>query len=271
MRLDVIDMLVKAHSGHAAGPLSAADIFAFLYNEYLNHDPANPDSKERDYFLVSNGHIAPIWYSALARSGYFSVKELETFREFGSMLQGHPWNLTTPGVFNSSGLLGHGVGQAIGVAIGLKLDKKSNQVICYTSDGEHQEGMVWEAIMSAPKFKLDNLTFVLDRNRIQIDGTTQEIMPLDNPLTERDEVIDKYLSFQWDVITIDGHNFDDIREAFNSKRRKGKPRLILANTIAGKGVIEMENNPKYHDWRNEDDVAASGRSQLEAKLKELDT
>lgn len=264
LRIDVLEMLIEAGSGHAAGPLSSADIMTFLYFEKLKHDPKNPDWKARDYFLVSNGHICPIWYAALARSGYFPASELKTLRKFGSILQGHPWNLKTPGVFNSSGPLGHGSGQAIGVAIGLKLDKQPNHVYCLLSDGEHDEGATWEAIMSAPKFKLNNLTFIVDRNNIQIDGTTDQIMSLDG--VGNATLSDKYKSFGWNVLTVNGHSFEELRTAFAQKFDNTNPTVIIANTIAGKGVSEMENNPKYHDWRGDIEMAKRGITELRGKL-----
>jgi transketolase len=268
LRIDVFNMLIAAGSGHAAGPLSSADIFTFLYFDYLKHDSQNLSWEDRDYFLLSNGHICPIWYSALARSGYFPAEELLSLRKFGSRLQGHPWNIKTPGVFNSSGALGNGGGQAVGVAIGLKMDNKPNHVYCVLSDGEHQEGSTWEAIMSASKFKLDNLTFIVDRNRIQIDAMINDVMPLDSADTEKDEFAEKYKSFMWDVINIDGHDFDELRNAFEAPRKKGVPKAIIANTIAGKGVPEIENNPRFHDWRGDNELAARAIKHLQTKLSQ---
>lgn len=270
LRLDVLRMLKQAGSGHAAGPLSSADLFAYLYFDLINHIPTQPDWDERDYVLVSNGHICPIWYAALARTGYFPVKDLATLRQFGSSLQGHPWNIKTPGVFNSSGSLGHGLGQAVGVAIGLRIDNKPNHVYCVTSDGEHQEGATWEAIMSAAKYGLDNLTVIVDRNKIQIDDTTEHIMPLDDPDTYRDELADKYKSFLFNVIEIDGHNFDHMKRAFSEEERIDmKPKVIIAHTTAGKGVSFMENKSEYHDWRGDEKKAKMAIEELESYLQSI--
>jgi len=270
-RIDVMEMLLAAGSGHAAGSLSAADIFTYLFFEKLKHDSTNPQWTERDYFIVSNGHICPVWYSVLARTGYFHVDELKTLRNFGSILQGHPWNKKTPGVFNSSGMLGHSAGQAIGVALGLNLDKKPNHVYCHLSDGEQQEGSLWEAAMSAGEYELDNLTFIIDRNNIQIDGTTEEIMELDAPETPRDELADKYRAFQWNVIEVDGHSFDELRDGLNEdKIVKGKPRMIIAHTVAGKGIEYMEGKWQYHDWRGDNELAKKAIQTLKDKRKALE-
>lgn len=271
MRLDVMKMLTNAGSGHAGGSLSAADIFTYLYFDYLKHDPTNLFWEDRDYFLVSNGHICPIWYTCLAHTGYFDISELTSLRKLGSKLQGHPWNMRTPGVFNSSGPLGHGIGQAIGVAIGLKLDGKKNKVICFASDGEQQEGAVWEAAMLAYKYKLDNLTVIIDVNNIQIDGRVEDIMPMGAPkATTQKGIAQKYKSFLWNVIEINGHKFDEIKKALDDKSvKKGKPRVIVAQTVAGRGVSEMENKFEYHDWRNEIDMGKKAIKDLERKIKKI--
>lgn len=263
LRLEVANMLKSAGSGHAAGPFGLADIFAFLYFHQLKHDPANPESTDRDYLLVSNGHIAPIWYAALAHSGYFSVADLQNLRQLGSHLQGHPKNTSTPDVFNSSGPLGHGVPQAVGVALALKADGKDNQVYCLMSDGEQQEGAIWESMLVAAKYKLDNLTLILDWNNIQIDGHVEDIMPL----PEMDEI---YEEVGFETEKIDGHDFSQIADAF-AEDSEGKPKLIMAQTIGGKGVSFAENDPGYHDWKASSQEAEQAIQELEntiAKLKD---
>lgn len=269
MRIEVLRMLINAGSGHAAGSLSAADIFTYLYFDFLKHDPVNPDWEDRDYFLLSNGHICPIWYTCLAFTGYFPPDELQNLRKFGSILQGHPWNIKTPGVFNSSGPLGHGGGQAVGTAIGLKIDSKPNKVICYLSDGEQQEGATWEAVMCAYKYKLDNLTFIIDANDIQIDGSIDDIMPLsDKTQTTAEGIVNKYKSFNWNAMKINGHSFDEIRHALSKDTFfKDRPRVIVAETVAGKGVSFMENQSKYHDWRGDNDLAKEAIQELERRVQ----
>lgn len=264
MRLAVMQMLQAAGSGHAAGPLSMADIFTYLYFNYLKHDPANPTWQGRDYFLVSNGHICPIWYAVLAHTGYFPLSDLASLRKLGSHLQGHPKNLTTPGVFNSSGPLGHGEGQAIGVALGLKLDGKPNRVYCVMSDGEQQEGAVWESMLVASKYQLNNLTFILDRNGIQIDGPVAEIMPLP-------DLKQIYTTSGFKVREIDGHNFTEIAQALaqTEPQVSTQPNLIIANTTAGKGVSFMEGSFKYHDWRGGQQEAKQAVAELTAKLAQM--
>lgn len=260
MRLAVMQMLEQAGSGHLAGPLGMADIFTFLYFNYLKHDPSRPDWEGRDYFLLSNGHICPIWYAVLANTGYFPASDLKSLRKLGSYLQGHP-KTSTPGIFNASGPLGHGEGQAVGVALGLKLDGKPNRVYCVMSDGEQQEGAVWEAALAASKYGLDNLTLILDRNGIQIDDMVQNIMPLP-------DLGKIYTEIGFDVQTIDGHNFSAIETALNnSAATKGNPHLIIANTVPGKGVDFIEKGKfKYHDWRGDPQEAAQAISQLESSL-----
>jgi len=269
LRIDVLEMLLNAGSGHLSGAFSATDIFTYLYFQQLKHNPQDPLWNDRDYFLVSNGHICMVWYAALARSGYFSVEELKNIRKLGSILQGHPWNIKTPGIFNSSGPLGNGGGQAIGVAIGLKIDKRPNHVYCFLSDGEHGEGSTWEAIMSAPKFKLDNLTFIVDRNGIQIDGKVSDIMPLDIISTENDEFVDKYKAFGWNVVTINGHDFNSIRNVFEQENIKDIPTVIIADTVAGKGLPEIEGSPSYHDWRGDNELAIRSIELLKSKLNSI--
>lgn len=240
IRQDIIKSLVEAGSGHSAGPLSMADVLTALYFNVLKHDPENPRWGKRDYFVLSNGHICPVLYATLANAGYFPEEELLTLRKLGTRLQGHPHRLALPGLETSSGPLASGLSQAAGIAYGLKIDGKSNRVFCLTSDGEHDEGNIWEAVMFAAKYRLDNLIGILDRNYIQIDGNTENVMPLDS-------MKDKYLAFNWNVIEIDGNNMKEIIAALNSaKRLKGKPTMIIARNVPGKGVSFMENDYQWH-------------------------
>jgi transketolase len=261
MRLEVIKMLETAGSGHVGGALGMADIFTYLYFNFLNHKPNEPNWPERDYFLLSNGHICPIWYAVLAHTGYFGKKDLQTLRKLDSHLQGHPSNVHTPGVFNSSGLLGHGQAQSIGVALGLRLDNKPNRVYCMMSDAEKQEGAVWESALIANKYKLNNLTFILDMNGIQIDGYTKDIMPMPN-------LAKIYEEMNWKVAQIDAHNYMQIQEAFNltAPTNSNQPNLIIAYSIAGKGVPFMENQFAWHDWIATPEQAAQAKQILEDKL-----
>ncbi len=240
LRQDIITMLAKAGSGHPGGALGMADIFSALYFNVLKHDPKKPDWKERDYLILSNGHICPARYAAMAHAGYFPREELWTLRKLGSRLQGHPHREALPGLETTSGPLGSGLSQACGVALALRIDRKPNRVYCIMSDGEHDEGNTWEAIMFANKMKLNNLTVIIDRNNIQIDGHTEDIMPLE-PFRE------KYEAFGWHTIDIDGHNIHDFIDALeHSKAVYEKPTCIIAHTIPGKGVSFMENDPDWH-------------------------
>ncbi len=240
LREDVITMLVAAGSGHSAGPLGMADIFAALYFYILNHDPKKPLWDQRDRLVLSNGHICPIQYAALARAGYFPLKELATLRKFGSRLQGHPHRTSLPGIETTSGPLGSGLSQAIGMALAARLNKQKHRVYAMLSDGEHDEGNIWEAVLFAGKQRLHNLTAIMDRNNIQIDGFTEDVMPLDS-------IRDKYESFRWNVIDVDGHNIEEIIGAvYEAKAIYEKPTLIIAHTIPGKGVSFMENNYAWH-------------------------
>ncbi|HYD92882.1 MAG TPA: transketolase [Candidatus Paceibacterota bacterium] len=240
IRATVIEMLVAAGSGHTAGPLGMADIFAALYFHILKHDPKNPEWQERDRLVLSNGHITPVRYAAMAHAGYFPVEECLTLRKFGTRLQGHPERTKLPGVETTSGPLGSGLSQASGMAYGLRMDGKPNHVFCLMSDGEQQEGNTWEGVLFAGKYRLSNLTAVIDRNNIQIDGMTEDVMPLE-PLA------DKYRAFNWHVIEVDGHNIRAFIEAVNEARAiHEKSTLILAHTIPGKGVPEMEFDYRWH-------------------------
>lgn len=241
IRQDIIKSLISAKSGHSAGPLGSADIFTALYFGVMNVNGKKPNDPNRDRFVLSCGHYAPVWYTTMAHAGYFPVKELATLRKLGTRLHGHPHNEVLPGVENSSGPLGQGLSQAAGMAYtALKMDKKPWRVYCFMSDGEQEEGQIWEAAMFAGKYNLRNLTAILDRNNIQIDGYTEDVMPLE-PLKE------KYESFGWTVINVDGHNIREIIDACNkSKAIYENPTLIICHTIPGKGVDFMEYRYEWH-------------------------
>lgn len=240
IRQKVIEVLVEAGSGHSASPLGTADIFSALYFHILNHDPKRPDWVDRDRFVLSCGHYCPVLYVAMAYAGYFPLEELKTLRKINSRLQGHPHWGTLPGIENTSGPLGAGLSQAIGMALAGRMDKKKYRVYCLTSDGEHNEGNIWEAIMFAGKNRLSNLTNILDRNNIQIDGFTEDVMPLE-PLGE------KYEAFNWNVIEVDGHNIEAFIDAVSeAKAIYEKPTAIITHTIPGKGVDFMEFEYKWH-------------------------
>lgn len=268
IREDIIRMLIEAGSGHSAGPLGMADVFTALYFNVLKHNPAKPDWEERDRLVLSNGHICPVLYATMAHAGYFPVSELKTLRKFKSRLQGHPHRIKLPGLETSSGPLGSGLSQACGMALGFKMDGKKNWVYCLTSDGEHDAGNTWEAILFAGKYNLANLTVIIDRNNIQIDGFTEDIMPLE-PLK------DKYEAFGWHVIEIDGHNLEAITAACNeAKAIFNKPVCIIAHTIPGKGVDFMEKDFRWHGSPPDaGDIKGSPPKghQAEVALKELRT
>ncbi|MBI2195644.1 MAG: transketolase [Candidatus Levybacteria bacterium] len=236
----IIEMLVEAGSGHSAGPLGMADIFTAFYFHILNHDPKNPDMPDRDRLILSNGHIVPVRYAAMALAGYFPIEELKTLRKINSRLQGHPHAATLAGLETTSGPLGEGLSQAIGIALAAKLDNKKFQIYAVTSDGEHQEGNTWEAVMFAGKHKINNLTNVIDRNNIQIDGFTEDVMPLE-PLKE------KYEAFNWHVLECDGNNIRAFVDAAHvAQAIYEKPVCIIAHTIPGFGVDFMENDFRWH-------------------------
>lgn len=240
IRQDIIKMLTTAKSGHSAGPLGMADVFTALYFEILNHNPKKPDWPERDRLFLSNGHIVPVRYATMARAGYFPVAELKTLRQFGSRLQGHPERLRLPGLESTSGPLGSGVSQAAGHALALRMDGLKNRVYVLTGDGELDEGNIWEGVMFAAKYKLNNLVAIVDRNNIQIDGPTESVMPLG-------ELSDKFTAFGWHVLEIDGHNMQSIIDSCNmAKAIEDKPTVIIARTIPGKGVDYMEYDYRWH-------------------------
>ncbi len=240
IRETVLDMLVEAKSGHTAGPLGMADLFAALYFRVLTHDPKHPDWDGRDRLVLSNGHTVPVQYAAMAHAGYFKVEECLTLRKFGSRLQGHPERHMLPGLETTSGPLGSGLSQAAGMAYGLRMDSKKNRIYCMMSDGEQQEGNTWEAVQFAAKYKLGNLTAIMDRNNIQIDGMTEDVMPLDS-------LKEQYEAFNWHVIEIDGHNLEAIVDACEgAKAVVEKPTMVIARTIPGKGVPEIEYDYRWH-------------------------
>lgn len=237
----IIKMLAASGSGHPGGALGMADVFAALYFAVLKHRPEEPDWPERDYVLLSNGHINPVLYATLALAGYFPTDELLTLRQLGSRLQGHPHRGSLPGIESTSGPLGLGLSQACGLATALRLQGKSNRVFCFLSDGEHDEGQTWEAYLFGAKEKLGNLTVVIDRNRIQIDGTTEQVLPLES-------LPEKILAFGWQVIEIDGHDFHQILAALLAlvPTDEPQPTAIVCNTIPGKGVDFMEHKSEWH-------------------------
>ncbi|HUX81102.1 MAG TPA: transketolase [Candidatus Paceibacterota bacterium] len=240
IRETIITMLVAAGSGHTAGPLDMADIFAAFYFHILKHDPKNPDWEDRDRLILSNGHIVPVRYAAMAHAGYFPIEECLTLRKFGSRLQGHPERLRLPGLETTSGPLGEGLSQAAGIAYAFRMDEKKQHVFCLMGDGEQNEGNIWEAAMFAGKNALSNITAVIDRNNIQIDGLTEEVMPLDSLRA-------KYESFNWHVLEVNGHDMRAFITAIEeAKTIYEKPTLIIAHTIAGKGVPEIEFNYLWH-------------------------
>ncbi len=258
LRRDVIRIVSGAGSGHIAGPLGMADVFTALYFHILHHNPQKPNLKDRDRVILSNGHICPILYTSLAHAGYFPVEELKTLRQINSRLQGHPHRGTLPGIESTSGPLGSGLSQALGMALAARLDKKRHRIYCLMSDAEHQEGNVWEAVMFGGKYRLNNVTAIVDRNNIQIDGFTENIMPLE-PFRK------KYESFGWHVLEINGHNFEEIVAACaEAKAIYEKPTVIIAHTIPGRGVSFMEHDYLWHS-------KPFKPGEREAALKELRT
>lgn len=266
IRQDIIAMLVEAGSGHVAGPLGLADIFTALYFQIMSHDPKNPDWKDRDRLVLSSGHTVPVRYATMARAGYFPIKELKTLRKFGSRLQGHPERVRLPGLETTSGPLGSGLSSACGMALAMRMDGlKRQRVYCVTGDGELDEGNIWEALMFASKYKLGNLTAIVDRNNIQIDGTTDMVMPLHN-------LVDKWRAFGWHVIEIDGHNMQSIIDACNmTKAIDSQPSVIIAHTIPGKGVDFMEKDFHWHGYFVETPSSPSLKEEAKIALHQLRT
>lgn len=270
IRQSIIEMLVAAGSGHTAGPLGMADVFATLYFHTLRHDPKRPGWPDRDRVVLSNGHICPVLYATMAHAGYFPVEELKTLRRLGSRLQGHPHREYLPMLETSSGPLGSGLSQAVGMALADRIDSgrtSQRTIYCLASDGEHDEGNFWEAIMLAGKERLHNLVCVVDRNNIQIDGDTEDIMPLE-------PFANKYITFNWHVIEVDGHDVAEIARAFELARAvTEKPTVIIAHTIPGKGVKEFEYDYRWHGnppGLGPDDKIPKDK-QAEVALKQLRT
>jgi transketolase len=256
LRRHIVSMTARAGSGHPGGSLSAVEIVTALYWRVLRHKPADPPWPDRDRFILSKGHAAPVLYAALAECGYFPVAELDTLRQLDSRLQGHTDRLKTPGVEMSAGSLGQGLSFAIGTALAGRLDKKDYRVYALLGDGECDEGQVWEAAMAAAHFKVENLTAIVDNNGLQLSGCTADTLNLE-PFK------DKWSSFGWHTIEVDGHDFNQLLDAFEkAKKNKGKPAVIIARTIKGKGVSFMENNVHFHG-------TAPSAKELEIALKEL--
>jgi transketolase len=240
IRQDIIEMLLEAKSGHSAGPLGMADVFAALYFGVISHNPEDPSWDGRDRLVLSCGHICPVLYATLAESGYFPKEELKTLRKFGTRLQGHPHNLALPGIETTSGPLAQGSSQAVGMAYALRMNHNHNRVYLIMSDGEQQEGQIWEAVMFAGKYRLNNITAIIDRNNIQIDGFTEDVMPLER-------LKEKYEAFNWHVLEVDGHNIQQVMDAcMEAKAIYEKPTVIIAHTIPGKGVGYMEYDYRWH-------------------------
>lgn len=256
VRQDIIEMLLEAGSGHSAGSLGMADVFTALYFAVLNVDPEDPWKPDRDRVVLSNGHICPVWYATLAERGYFDPAELRTLRKYGSRLQGHPHVRSLPGIEASSGPLGQGLSQGIGMALAASLDGARWRTHVMLSDGEHDEGQLWEAVMFAGKYRLRSLTAWVDRNNIQIDGVTEDVMPLE-PFAA------KYLAFGWHVLQIDGHNHRAIVEAARfAEAIYDKPTVVICHTIPGKGVDFMEDDYTWHGIPPDKDQAKHALSEL---------
>lgn len=259
VRETIIQMLVAAGSGHTAGPLGMADVFVALYFHVLNYDSKKPDWPDRDRILLSNGHIVPVQYATMAHAGYFPVEECLTLRKFGSRLQGHPERERLPGLETTSGPLGSGLSQTAGMAYAARMDGKKMRFYCLMSDGEQAAGNIWEGAMFAGNNKLSNITAIIDRNNIQINGMTEQVMPLE-PLR------DKYEAFGWHTIEINGHNMEEIVDACETaKAVYEKPTLIIAHTIPGKGIPGIEFDYRYHGY------APGGKKEAEELLKKLRT
>lgn len=263
-RLEGLRMVYNAKSGHIGGSFSSVDILTVLYNKIMNVDTKNPADPLRDRFVLSKGHCTPALYPVLALRGFFDVSELKMFRSIDGHMSGHAEMHHIPGVDMSTGSLGQGISAACGMALSGKMDKKSYRVYALLGDGEIEEGQVWEAFMSAAKYKLDNLCAVIDVNGLQIDGNTSSVMPSE-PLK------DKMESFGWNVIKCDGHNLEEIEKAFNeAKNKKGMPSVILAKTIKGKGVSFMENDASWHGKAPDDEQFKKAENELKDTLAKLE-
>ncbi len=256
VRREIIEMIGAAKSGHPGGSLSAVEILVTLYFDVMRHDPSNPAWEDRDRFLLSKGHAAPVLYSVLAESGYTPKDQLNTLRKLGSIYQGHPDKRFIPALEGSTGSLGQGLSIGLGMALAARLDGKDFRTYVVLGDGEIQEGQIWEAAMFGAFHKVDNLVAIVDYNRIQLDGFVKDIM-------EVEPLVDKWLGFGWHVIEVDGHSIPALQEAFaQAAATKGKPTVVIAHTVKGKGVSFMENNPKFHGQ-------APTPAEVELALKEL--
>ena len=264
LRMDIVEMIYRAASGHPGGSLSISDVLAYLYFHEMNVRPEDPKWEDRDRFVLSKGHCTPALYPVLSLRGFFPQEDLKLFRSIKGHYSGHPDMRHVKGVDMSTGSLGQGISAAVGMALAGKLAKKDYRVYALLGDGEIAEGQVWEAAMAANKFHLDNLCAVIDLNGLQIDGTTEEVMPTE-------PVDKKFESFGWHVIKIDGHDFEQIDQAFEeAKATKGQPTVILAKTVKGKGVSFMENQAGWHGKAPNDEQFAQARAELEAAIKELE-
>lgn len=263
IRKNAVTAVYSASSGHPGGSLSSADLMAVLYFDEMNVDPKNPKMEDRDRFVLSKGHCSPALYGTLAEAGFFDKEELKTFRHIDSRLQGHPDMKHIPGVDMSTGSLGLGISAACGMALSAKAYKKDYRVYALLGDGEIEEGQVWEAAMYAPHYKLDNLCIFVDLNGLQIDGSTVEVMnssPLDK----------KFEAFGWNTLTIDGHNYDEIKKALRDARgTKGKPTAVIMKTVKGKGVSYMENSVKWHGVAPNEEEYEKAISELDAHIEAL--
>lgn len=261
-RMLAMEMVYRAASGHIGGSLSAMDILTELYHEILNIDPENPHDPERDRFVMSKGHCTPALYSTLSMRGYFPEEQLELFRSIKGHMSGHPDMVHVPGVDMSTGSLGQGISAAVGMAIAGKIDNSPYRVYALLGDGECEEGQVWEAVASAAKYGLSNLCAVLDKNGLQIDGCTADVMPME-PFD------DKFRAFNWDVLYADGHDFGSLRKAFAEAKTKTKPTVILAETVKGKGVSFMENDAGWHGKAPNAEQYGKAMAELTAAYREL--
>lgn len=265
IRQDLLKALNKAGSGHPGGSLGMADIFTILYFRMMKHDPSNPTWEERDRLVLSNGHICPVMYACMAHTGYFSVEEFMTLRKFGSRIQGHPHRTALPGLETTSGPLGSGLSQAAGMALAGKRDNKIHTVFALTSDGEHEEGNHWEGVMLAAKYKLNNLIQIIDRNFIQIDGRTEDVMPLGS-------LKEKYDAFGWYAVDVDGHNYQQLMNAIEqAKQVTDKPCVIVAKTTPGKGVSYMEDQYGWHGKTPNDQELEKALADLSAVREQIES
>ncbi len=261
LRKALLGMIYRAKTGHTGGSLSSVDILTVLYYHVLRIDPKHPKDPNRDRFIMSKGHSVEALYVILADKGFFPLEELKTFSKFDSRLIGHP-SVKVPGVELNTGALGHGLSCSVGMALAAQRDRSAVRVFCLMGDGEQAEGSVWEAAMAASNFKLDNLTAIIDRNRLQISGNTETVMKLDS-------LQEKWEAFGWDVHTVDGHDFSALTEAFGAPQVLGKPRMIIAETLKGKGVSYMQDNAKWHHGVPDDQQYHLALEELESYMQEV--